>query len=337
MEIIPGVRASVTAPYTYEMTYLDGKRTYRDPFLLLRVSKEIVNDVQSVIDEMINSMCSQLESAPPVYGIPVGQILAFAMKAGNYWYKYASRESDGSIVLQFAQHYVGTKAGGVDITAGFGPIGIVDPNAWQRTLNAAMKAVSGQFDMAPIATLAVETVSKQPTYVPMHMEVALLEALLAEQAPQLSRAEIIESISSTFGYALDIGTVKGTQEQRGACYKAAASVRDQAIKEVEKIDDWIQRSAAIAAAWAAYGAACWACDQLIKDSTSVQFRGDSLDELVPLVLKAPASNCTVVTSDPPRYCIRADGSPGVEKTITCTWTDSDGKTHTDSKTWCAVM
>jgi hypothetical protein len=54
-----------------------------------------------------------------------------------------------SVTLLFAQHYAGTKAGGVDVTAW--PLPGVDPNVWSPAVNGLMAAIQGLRGLADAA------------------------------------------------------------------------------------------------------------------------------------------------------------------------------------------
>jgi hypothetical protein len=61
------------------------------------------------------------------------------MEVGAHWYSAASLNSDGSLTLQFAYHYCGTKAGGIDLTAS--PVPGVDPKRWFSVVNNLMRGI----------------------------------------------------------------------------------------------------------------------------------------------------------------------------------------------------
>ena len=82
----------------------------------------------------------------------------------------------------------------------------------------------------------------------------LLEALLKEQFPNASQEEIDEAIGK--------GKLLKTDQQRGSCYTAAAQGRDIAIAAANALE-WPLNLAGVAAAWAAYAAACAICDRTI--------------------------------------------------------------------------
>jgi hypothetical protein len=135
-----GVSVAVSRPTRYTMTYLNGPRTYTEPFAMITCSREYVATVGTAVSSVIGSL-----NAIPV----VGQALSAIAGFGAAWYGHASLNPDGSITLLFAQHYAGTKAGGIDVTAW--PLPGVDPNVWGHAVQGLMAAIQGARGFADAA------------------------------------------------------------------------------------------------------------------------------------------------------------------------------------------
>ncbi len=125
---IPGVQGWISAPTTYTMTYLNGQQTYTEPFTCIVGSPEWVATAGATIADVMGKLDAVLAAIPVI-----GPAVAGLVSIGSAWYGYASLNPDGSVTLEFASHYVGTKAGGVDVTAW--PVPGVPPNTWFGILN----------------------------------------------------------------------------------------------------------------------------------------------------------------------------------------------------------
>jgi len=138
-DLAPGVRLSATQPCDYEMSYADGTRRYREPFAILGLSAAYVAAVGGGVAAVVH------QAAGAVAAIPVaGPALAGFLELAVAWYSAASLEPDGSLNVLVAQHYCGTKAGGMDLTAW--PIPGVDPGAWQKVVGGMLYVGSSRMD-----------------------------------------------------------------------------------------------------------------------------------------------------------------------------------------------
>ncbi|GAB3428221.1 hypothetical protein NX773_06080 [Massilia solisilvae] len=269
MDLVKGVTVWVSAPLKYDMTYFNGRQTYTEQFLCIKCASGYVQVAQGAIDQVVASVAKSLSSLPPVpvagFPVPVGQLLAEALKFVVGYYENASKEADGSVILELAPHYVGTKAGGLDITAW--PFPGVDPATWRSVLSSARNAltsVQGTMRLADMNYPQPEAHGNTPRYRFNHLEAALVNELVARDTG-MPRSD---GPFAAFAHESS-GIVPESNAQRSACYQAAKDVLDSELKEANKIDDWIQRSAAIMAAHAQYGAACWLCDRTFSGDAAV--------------------------------------------------------------------
>ncbi len=140
MELPIGISAWVSAPITYQVKYLDFEtRTYTETFACIQCSKEYVEKAGNTLAKALETLTSQIEKIPYV-----GSVLAAIVDFGALWYAYASLNSDGSVTFQFAYHYCGTKAGGIDLTAV--PLPGVKPDTWNGIVNnltSGIRMISG--------------------------------------------------------------------------------------------------------------------------------------------------------------------------------------------------
>jgi hypothetical protein len=133
-----GYRGWVTGPQSYTMTYLNGQRSYTEPFACILIPPPVVQQVEGAINAAVTEVCADLASFDPG-GIPVGPALGAVIELGTQWYEHASQNPDGSITLCFADHFAGTQAGGIDLTAW--PLPGVDGGAWAGAVSGLMRAI----------------------------------------------------------------------------------------------------------------------------------------------------------------------------------------------------
>ena len=94
------------------------------------------------------------------------------------------------------------------------------------------------------------------------LERGLLGVYLKSHYPEASSADVSSTVDRVAEAYQSRGDMVPPSPQQQACYQAAAAIRDAAIAATGG------NPIAIAAAWAAYGAACYACDHgLVHDSS----------------------------------------------------------------------
>jgi hypothetical protein len=108
-----GVSVSLSGWTTYQMNYLNGARTYNEVFALVRLEQAYVAAAGGAIGAAVNTVAAWLTAVVPVFGPAIAGLLELA--AG--YYSVASLNPDGSVTVMLADHYCGTKAGGLDVTA----------------------------------------------------------------------------------------------------------------------------------------------------------------------------------------------------------------------------
>jgi hypothetical protein len=153
---IPGMQMWTTPPVTHTITYITGPRTYTEPFVCMQCPSAWVETVGGSIAGVMAELDSVLSAIPVV-----GSAIAGLVNLSTAWYGYASLNSDGSVTLEFAQHYAGTKAGGVDLTAW--PVPGVDPNAWAAVLNA-LRAAAQEFNRIRSGSFQSASVEERPAF-----------------------------------------------------------------------------------------------------------------------------------------------------------------------------
>jgi hypothetical protein len=128
--LAPGVTLNRSNPTTYTM-YYPLPQSYTETFALLRLDRAYVAAAGGGVAAAVHTAAGWLAAIPAV-GPAVGGLLELA--AG--YYSAESLNADGSVTVQIAYHYCGTKAGGVDPTAIWG----VDANQWFATVNGLLGA-----------------------------------------------------------------------------------------------------------------------------------------------------------------------------------------------------
>jgi len=131
-----GVSAYVTAPTSYSMQYVNGKNTYKEEFVVIQFGSAYVAAAGASLAGAVHSLALAMQAVPLV-GQAVGALVELA--AG--WYASQSLEPDGSVKLELAYHYAGTKAGGADLTAW--PLPGVDYRLWQGMVNGLINGIRG--------------------------------------------------------------------------------------------------------------------------------------------------------------------------------------------------
>jgi hypothetical protein len=133
-----GVSISLSAPTTYSMTYLSATFpftqtiTYTETFALVRLDQSYVAAAGGAIGAAVDAVSAWLLTVP-VVGAAISGLLQYAAE----YYSTASLNPDGSVTLQLAYHYCGTKAGGVDVTAT--PYPGVPTDQWQGVVNGVQR------------------------------------------------------------------------------------------------------------------------------------------------------------------------------------------------------
>jgi len=129
-----GVSARVTPPVKYTVNYFNGPQAYTEPFVLVTCSKEYVIAAGASLEATLAQVSAAVSTIPGV-----GAAIASIVQLGYHWYAGASLNSDGSVNFQFAYHYCGTKAGGIDLTAT--PLPGVDPRLWFGIVNGLIRGL----------------------------------------------------------------------------------------------------------------------------------------------------------------------------------------------------
>jgi hypothetical protein len=118
-----GISISVSAPTTYQMQYANGSQTYTETFALVRLDQTYVNALGGAIAAAVNAAAAWLATIPAV-----GDAVAGFLELAASYYSAESLNPDGSVTVMLADHYCGTKAGGVDLTAW--PVPGVNATQW---------------------------------------------------------------------------------------------------------------------------------------------------------------------------------------------------------------
>jgi hypothetical protein len=149
MQIVPGVTGWVSQPTTYTMHYLNGNGTYTERFAVIQCDAHYVAAMGGALAPVLHAVSGALAAIPAV-----GNVLAGILQFGAKWYGRASLNPDGSCTFEFAYHYAGTKAGGIDLTAV--PIPGVNPNFWNGAVDTLMHGISMLNQMSDVAIAAME-------------------------------------------------------------------------------------------------------------------------------------------------------------------------------------
>ena len=136
-----GVSAHVSAPTTYQMQYVNGTNSYTEQFVVIQFGPAYVAAAGASLAGAVHSVALSLQAVPVL-----GQALGALVELAAAWYGAQSLESDGSVKLELAYHYAGTKAGGVDLTAW--PVPGVDYRLWQGMVNGLINGI--QHMAAPV-------------------------------------------------------------------------------------------------------------------------------------------------------------------------------------------
>jgi hypothetical protein len=149
-QIAPGISVGVTGAVDYEMHYLNGSRRYREPFSVLHVDRMIVNAVGLAVDAVMREAVKASAAAGPI---------AFAITAladlGWHWYARAQLETDGSLLVRAAPHFLGARLNGIDITAT--PLPGIDPAWWASIVRSLGAGSPAQLEMTAVAPEAAVT------------------------------------------------------------------------------------------------------------------------------------------------------------------------------------
>lgn len=129
-----GVSAHVSAPTSYSIGYINGTNTYKEEFVVIQFGSAYVAAAGASIAGAVHSLALSMQAIPLL-----GQALGGLIELAASWYTAQSLEPDGSVKLQLAYHYAGTKAGGVDLTAW--PLPGVDYRLWQGMVNGLINGI----------------------------------------------------------------------------------------------------------------------------------------------------------------------------------------------------
>lgn len=110
--IVPGISICAAGNHTYSMVYLNGTFSYTERFTFIRIGSEIVNAVGQTIGTSVAAAAGAVTGQPAV-----AQTCRVLLDTGGHWMAKGVLEPDGSLVILLADHYCGTRAFGVDLTA----------------------------------------------------------------------------------------------------------------------------------------------------------------------------------------------------------------------------
>jgi hypothetical protein len=133
---VDGISIGSSGLTTYTIQYFNGARTYTERFALIRFEPFYVAAAGGSVAAAINAAAGALATIPVV-----GEALGGLLELAASWYGGASVDADGSLTVQLAYHYCGTKAGGVDLTAQ--PVPGVNSNQWAGTVNGFLNFAQG--------------------------------------------------------------------------------------------------------------------------------------------------------------------------------------------------
>lgn len=129
-----GVSASVSAPTKYSMHYVNGTNSYTEEFVVVQFGSAYVASAGASLAGAVHGLALSMQAVPLV-----GQALGAFVELAAAWYASQSLEPDGSVKLELAYHYAGTKAGGADLTAW--PLPGVDYRLWQGMVNGLINGI----------------------------------------------------------------------------------------------------------------------------------------------------------------------------------------------------
>jgi hypothetical protein len=138
IEFPDGVSVSVTGPVTYTMyypIYPISPHTFTESFVYVVLDSSYVSAADDAIDGAVDAVAAWLSTLPTI-----GDAAAGFLELAARYYTSDSQNPDGSVTVMLAQHYVGTKAGGMDITAV--PLPGVNADSWAAVLNG-VRALAG--------------------------------------------------------------------------------------------------------------------------------------------------------------------------------------------------
>lgn len=110
--ILPGVSVMAAGNHSYSMNYFNGTYSYNEPFTFVRLDQSIMAQVGQVISTALASVAAALTGQ-----VQLAAAFKFLVDQGGNWLRGVALEPDGSLVIYLANHYCGTRSGGVDLTA----------------------------------------------------------------------------------------------------------------------------------------------------------------------------------------------------------------------------
>ncbi|KIX22513.1 hypothetical protein SY27_01345 [Flavobacterium sp. 316] len=145
-DIIKGLTGYVSKPFKYTVSYFNGEQTYTEKFVVLTIGKEFTGNTSKGLDVIIDQVSTALGAAVGTATGGLGLALGPLTNIALHWIKDQIFNADGTITIMLANHYIGTKNGGIDPT--FWPGGLETAH-WEGIVNSimvALNALGSKFD-----------------------------------------------------------------------------------------------------------------------------------------------------------------------------------------------